>query len=47
MIALSFIMQGDDIFELTDGKTLMRLYFSMQEEDFLKHTSGKCHLWLL
>jgi hypothetical protein len=26
---------------------LMYLYFSMQEEDIMKHTNAKCHLWTI
>ena len=27
--------------------SVMRLHFSMQEEDILKHTNGKCYFCLL
>jgi hypothetical protein len=35
-------MQGEDIFELTDG-SVMHLHFNMQVEDMFELTNVKCH----
>jgi hypothetical protein len=43
MIVLHFSMQGNILFSLLMA-SVMRLHFSMQEEDVLEHTDGKCHV---
>jgi hypothetical protein len=39
-------MQMEDNFDQIDGN-VMCLQFSVQEEDILEHTNGKCHLFAL
>jgi hypothetical protein len=46
MIVLYFCMQGEDIFERTNGQCHVS-HFSKREEDILEHTNGKCHLCTL
>jgi hypothetical protein len=46
MIVLHFSMLGEDLLSLLMA-SVMRLHFSMQEEDSLEHTIGKCHLCTL
>ena len=42
MIILCLSMQMEDVFlSILNGKCL---HFSMQEEDTLKHSNGRCHL---
>ena len=46
MIVLYFSMQGEDILSILIAN-VMRLHLSMQEEDILEDTDGKCHLCTL
>ena len=42
MIVLCFSMQEKDMFSILMA-SVMCLHFSMQEEDILEYTNGKCH----
>ena len=42
MIVLCSGMQGEDIFSILMA-SVMCSHFSMQEEDILEYTNGKCH----
>ena len=46
MIVLHFSMQGE-IFLTVLIASATYFHFSMQEEDILEHTNGKCHLCTL
>ena len=47
MIILHFLVcKGKKFFDMLMA-SVMSLYFSMQAEDILKNTNGKCHLCIL
>jgi UDP-N-acetylmuramyl tripeptide synthase len=44
MIVLRFSLQGEYIVYNVLMESVMCLHLSLQEEDILEHTNGKCHL---
>jgi hypothetical protein len=42
MVVLHLGVQGEDVFEGTNGKCCV-FTFGMQEEGILEHTNSKCH----